>query len=146
MLTSPTEELGGSQVVIVDLDGTLAIRDGRGPYDYTSVSLDKPNDPVVLITQAIHSFGVQVIAVSGREDICRRDTEAWLNKHLGFSPKLFMRSGGDYRPDYEIKEEIFRREIDGKFEVLLVLDDRQQTVDMWRKLGLTTFQVAEGNF
>ena len=146
MPTTPTEDLGGSKVAIVDLDGTLAIRDGRGPYEYTTVSLDKPNDPVVLVTQAIHSFGVQVIAVTGREDICRRDSEEWLSKHLGFSPTLFMRHSGDYRPDYEIKEEIFHREIFGKFEVLFVLDDRQQTVDMWRRLGLTTLQVAEGNF
>jgi len=28
----------------------------------------------------------------------------------------------------------------------MVFDDRQQVVDMWRANGLTTFQVADGNF
>ena len=33
-----------------------------------------------------------------------------------------------------------------KYNVHFVLDDRQQVVDMWRSLGLTVFQVAEGDF
>ncbi|MDJ0647343.1 MAG: hypothetical protein QNJ60_01435 [Xenococcaceae cyanobacterium MO_188.B19] len=32
------------------------------------------------------------------------------------------------------------------FRCLFILDDRQQVVDMWRSLGLTVFQVAEGDF
>ena len=28
----------------------------------------------------------------------------------------------------------------------MVFDDRNQVVDMWRKNGLTCFQVADGNF
>ena len=34
----------------------------------------------------------------------------------------------------------------GKDNVAMVFDDRQQVVDMWRKNGLTTFQVADGDF
>ena len=31
-------------------------------------------------------------------------------------------------------------------DVFLVVDDRNKVVDMWRSLGLTVFQVAEGDF
>ena len=31
-------------------------------------------------------------------------------------------------------------------DVFLVVDDRQKVVDMWRDLGLNTFQVAPGDF
>jgi hypothetical protein len=31
-------------------------------------------------------------------------------------------------------------------DVFLVVDDRNKVVDMWRTLGLTVFQVAEGDF
>ena len=31
-------------------------------------------------------------------------------------------------------------------DVFLFVDDRQKVVDMWRGLGLNTFQVAPGNF
>jgi hypothetical protein len=30
--------------------------------------------------------------------------------------------------------------------VIAVFDDRNQVVRMWRDLGLTVFQVADGNF
>ena len=33
-----------------------------------------------------------------------------------------------------------------KDDVFAVFDDRQQVDDMWRRNGLTTFQVAEGDF
>ena len=34
----------------------------------------------------------------------------------------------------------------GVDNVAMVFDDRQQVVDMWRKNGLTTIQVADGDF
>ena len=33
-----------------------------------------------------------------------------------------------------------------KDDVFAVFDDRNQVVDMWRSNGLTTFQVADGDF
>jgi hypothetical protein len=57
-----------------------------------------------------------------------------------------MRAEGDTRKDSIIKEEIYRAEIENKYNVLFVLDDRNQVVELWRRLGLTCLQVAEGNF
>ena len=34
----------------------------------------------------------------------------------------------------------------GVDNVAMVFDDRNQVVDMWRKSGLTCFQVADGDF
>ena len=45
-----------------------------------------------------------------------------------------------------MKAEIFEREIRHRWAVTGVFDDRAQVVRMWRALGLTVFQVAEGNF
>jgi len=59
---------------------------------------------------------------------------------------LFMRATGDQRRDHIVKEEIFDREIRGRYHVVGVFDDRAQVVRMWRSLGPTVFQVAEGNF
>jgi hypothetical protein len=57
-----------------------------------------------------------------------------------------MRSTGDHRQDSIIKQEIYQQQICGQYNIKLVLDDRQQVVDMWRDLGLTVFQVAAGDF
>lgn len=59
---------------------------------------------------------------------------------------LFMRRTGDTRKDNIIKREIFNEHIRGKYNVLFVLDDRSRVVREWRAMGLTVFQVAEGNF
>ena len=33
-----------------------------------------------------------------------------------------------------------------KYNIKYVIDDRNQVVKMWRELGLTVLQVADGNF
>jgi len=59
---------------------------------------------------------------------------------------LHMRVTGDQRRHAVVKAEIFEREIRDRYRIVGVFDDRDQVVRMWRRLGLTVFQVAEGNF
>lgn len=143
--------IGAPACVMVDLDGTLALHDGRDIYDETRVSEDLPNQPVLATVTALHRLGLFLVFCTGRTEACRADTTAWLNRFIGIalSPldmPLFMRQVGDKRKDSIVKREMFDREIRERYDVMYVLDDRQQVVDMWRSLGLTVFQVAEGNF
>jgi hypothetical protein len=57
-----------------------------------------------------------------------------------------MRPAGDSRRDAIVKQEIFDTEVRDRWRVVGVFDDRRQVVRMWRALGLTVFQVAEGDF
>ena len=57
-----------------------------------------------------------------------------------------MRKAGDQRSDAIVKREIYEQQIRGKFNVHCVFDDRQSVVDLWRSLGLSCFQVADGDF
>jgi hypothetical protein len=60
---------------------------------------------------------------------------------------LIMRAAGDFRKDAIIKKEIFSNYVEGKYFVELVLDDRNQVVDLWRNdLQLPCFQVFYGDF
>lgn len=60
---------------------------------------------------------------------------------------LFMRKQGDTRKDTIVKKEIWDEKISGKYNVLFAIDDRNSVVSMFRyDIGLTVFQVAEGNF
>ena len=76
----------------------------------------------------------------------KKVTEDWLKKNGIEYDKLLMRVTDDVRKDSIIKKEIYENNIKGKYNVSLVLDDRNQVVEMWRDLGLTCFQVADGNF
>jgi hypothetical protein len=59
---------------------------------------------------------------------------------------LFMRGDDDYRPDEIVKRELYEENVLGNYDVVGVIDDRSKVVKMWRELGLTCLQVAEGAF
>lgn len=84
-----------------------------------------------------------MVIFSGRGAETRVATEAWLRRHGIEWDFMVMRGEKNYRPDEELKREWFEK-LD--WPCAMVFDDRQKVVDMWRALGLTCFQVAEGNF
>lgn len=134
-------------IVLVDIDGTVALNVSRSPYDMTRVSEDVPNEAVIAAVRAMHAAGHGVIFCSGRDASARADTEAWLARHVQVPYlALHMRAIGDQRKDAIVKQEIYEREIKDRYRVVGVFDDRMQVVRMWRSLGLTVFQVAEGDF
>lgn len=127
--------------IICDLDGTLALLNGRSPYDASSCEKDELNSVVAsLIKDKL------VLLVSGREDKYREQTINFLQIHQINYEKLIMRETGDFRKDSIIKKEIFDTQIREFYNIDFVLDDRNQVVQMWRQLGLTCLQVAEGDF
>jgi RNA repair pathway DNA polymerase beta family len=142
---------GMPKAVIVDIDGTVAIRgawrqDVRSPYDMTRVGEDYPNIPVIEAVREAQAQGILVIFVSARKEAARRITEIWLNVHFGPYEALHMRADGDNRADVIVKKEIFDTYIRPYYHVLRAYDDRDQTVAGWRQLGLPCFQVAPGSF
>jgi len=143
------------QYVICDIDGTIALMHAelegrRHPYDWHRVREDDPNEPIIALLWHLRRQGFKVIFVSGRMEVAREGTLAWLDDHvvdlemLDFP--LFMRADGDFREDTVVKREIYHREIEGKYKIAYVLDDRDSVVAMWRELGLTVLQVAAGAF
>ncbi|MER5322365.1 AAA family ATPase [Streptosporangium roseum] len=139
--------LGAPRAVLVDVDGTAALMDGRSPYDESRVIEDLPNKPVIETVRALQRQGHTIIVMSGRTDACREATTCWLELHLGVPFEgPYMRRHGDSRPDWKVKADLFDTHVRDAYDVRLVLDDRQQVVQMWRDLGLTVFQVAPGDF
>ena len=41
------------RAALFDVDGTLALRGDRDPYDWSSADFDKPNAPVIATLQAL---------------------------------------------------------------------------------------------
>lgn len=135
------------RAVLVDLDGTTALHNGRSPYDMTRVHEDEPNTAVVDTVRAMHKYGHRVVFVSARTEEARQDTERWLSDKVRVPYEvLLLRPNGDGRKDSEVKYEIFDRFIRNNYAVSFVLDDRDSVVGMWRALGIPCFQVAPGNF
>jgi predicted kinase len=135
------------EAFLVDIDGTVAVAAGRSPYDETRVGEDTPNEPVVRVVRALSAAGYRIVFCSGRTEACRDATVAWLAAHVGVDyDALHMRPRGDRRKDTLVKAEIFDKHVRYAYRIVAVLDDRAQVVRMWRALGLTVLQVAEGDF
>ena len=134
------------KAVIVDIDGTVATRTNRDPYDYSKVLDDATKPDVIEVVKALWQSGNEILFVTARDDICFDDTYEWIRLHCPPAVKLFMRKTGDIRNDSVVKREIYEELIKPKWEVLCVLDDRQRVVDMWRSIGLTCLQVDYGDF
>ena len=136
--------------LIVDLDGTVAKNtSGRGFYDWKRVGEDSPNVPVINTVKSMINYNVdlEIIFMSGRDEICRPETEQWLWDQ-GFSDyiALYMRPHANFEKDFIVKEKLFMDHIDGKFEVVGAFDDRKSICDLWRRLGIQCYQVSEGDF
>lgn len=86
---------------------------------------------------------IHILYVTGRNKSCSSET---INTLLssGFcwnhDKNLFMRKNEDFREDSVIKEEIYRTHIEPFYDVIFCIDDRQQVVDMWRRIGLICLQ------
>ena len=142
-----TQDKNLPKAVICDLDGTLSLLNGRDPYNAATCDNDLLNEPVAATLKMAKQRGYQVILLSGREDKFREPTVRFLDKHQIGYDLLLMRTSNDFRKDNIIKRELFEGEIQGKYFVEFLLDDRNQVVDMWRKdLHLPCFQVNYGDF
>lgn len=129
------------KAIIVDVDGTIAIKGNRSPYDWERVGEDTPRK---MIIQMIHQFATlhkaSIIFMSGRDGSCYEQTKAWLSEHTYFTTscgdKLLMREAGDMRKDSVVKEELFWQHVADNYNVLAVFDDRPVCVELWHDLGI----------
>jgi hypothetical protein len=139
--------------LLVDLDGTLAIIGDRDPYDASRAEVDLLNEQVAWVARSWLFEGGPtrredraVVLVSGRQEKDRAPTERWLRRHGVTYDALRLRATGDVRNDAVVKRELYEQHVRGRVNVVLVIDDRQRVVDMWRALGLQCWQVAPGDF
>ena len=132
---------------IFDIDGTLALKGNRSPYDYSKVMEDKLNVCVAESLKALKEQNFAIIICSGREGTqeCVDLTMRWLDVNRINYEWILMREEADKRADYIVKEEMWKK-ICNDYYIEAMFDDRNQVVNHARKLGFNVFQVNEGDF
>jgi len=133
-----------SDAIICDADGTLCLHTSRGPFEMEKCGEDSPNQSVIrLVAKLKQVEKCKLIIVTGREEKFKDITSKWmLDNGINFD-SIFTRPTDDFRKDDIIKEEIYKKYIENKFNVLYVIDDRLRTCRMWYKLGLPLFRVGD---
>jgi predicted kinase len=139
------EDAGLPSCVIIDIDGTLSNSYQRRIFDFKECINDKVIEPVRYILDIIRKANTNkcIVLMSGREEICREETEDWLNMHDIKYDYLYMRKAKDYRDDTSVKTELFNEYIKGKYYVSFVIDDRPSVVKTWIDMGLFVFNVNQ---
>lgn len=144
-------------VIVFDIDGTLAdIRHRRfyldqNPPDWRKFNAamgdDVLNEPIVRLYKTLWDIAhYELVLVTGRSEKFRNITEQWLIWNEIPFRRLLMRSDGDQRADYLVKQDIHDLIVADTKQISFVVDDRQQVVDMWRRNGVTCLQCDVGAF
>lgn len=139
-------ELSNSNIALVDIDGTVAIKCDRSPFEYNKADNDTPNQYVIDTINALYETKrIDYIQfLSGRESYSYELTRDWLIRH-GFDMnkhRLLMRKTRDCRRDSIIKNEIYESCLKQN-NIKYLFDDRNQVVDMWWDNKLPVFHVGD---
>jgi hypothetical protein len=145
-MTIATGEQVMQRAIICDLDGTLSLYDRSTGQHYDRDYENDEINPAVQYVLEHKDANTEIVFISGRKETFRKVTKEWLDRYGFGGHPLFMRKTTDNRKDVILKKELCKAHIRDKYEVIFVLDDRNQSVDLWRSLGLTCFQVAPGDF
>ena len=144
-------------IALVDIDGVLAdcshrlghIRGGESldwPAFFDAMDKDTPIWPVIDLVKSIR-ISYNICYLTGRPVSHRDLTLEWLRSYTLPLGMLVMRKTGDHRPDYVVKRELYEGIVIpflGKADI--VIEDRDQVVEMWRSLGITCLQPCKGSY
>lgn len=107
--------------------------------------LDKPIPEIVMLFKLL-SQDYTIFYCTGRSESNRSVTEDWLINYVSeYSHELLMRPNKDFRSDFIIKKEMLDF-IRIRHEVIMVFEDRDRNVKMYRDEGVVCLQVKEGAY
>jgi hypothetical protein len=156
-------------IAVFDIDGVLANCDARvekyltGPvsrgekkdwvgfFAYDNMLADRPIVAMLVVMERLANTGVEVMLWTGRPEMTRRATLAWLERHtslrfLRLGGDLWMRPDGDRCDDDFLKARYLNRSWFEGRKPDIVFEDRARIVKMYREHGILCCQTADGNF
>ena len=137
------------ECLILDIDGTIARRGDRGPFDFDRLDEDTVWSHVDEMVERWRRPESEwdghgkVIVLTGRSAEYQDATSHWLRRHGIQFDEIYTRAAGDQRRDSVVKLELFNEHIRNRFDVRAVLDDRLRVCRMWNQLGLPLFRVGD---
>lgn len=137
------------EAVIVDVDGTLcnvtSVRHHvlNRPKDFDAFHREAetcpPHQQAIDFCWKHFQAGRDILFVTGRMEMWRASTQTYIFRTLPgmrvWGP--WMRPQGDYRPDVEVKTDIFNQ-IAEYWDVVAAIDDNPNIIALWKGLGIPT--------
>jgi hypothetical protein len=141
-----TWDVGKPTCIVVDMDSTLCFNTTKRPWFGEGASegmlKDVPNGGVCsLISQLQKSY--PIVLATGRDTSQEEVTKQWLSDKGIDVSEFYFRTEGDYRKGVEVKREQIEKILE-KYNVLVIFDDCEPIVQMYRDMGLTVLQPNKG--
>lgn len=141
------------KAIIVDMDGTICENVtgrpwyGEGAAD--GMMTDAPyTDIINMLRTYLENYEIQLLILTGRNDTkdVRAATLAWLETNWFYPDKLFMRKPGDYSKTAAFKEKTYVEKIEPYYDVVMVFEDNNACVQMFRDKGLIVLQPQNSEY
>lgn len=142
--------------VIVDVNGSLSDTTHRNHFIadrenrdwegfFGAMMTDTPIDMVHRLVNSFpeHPFYCHVIMVTGGPEKYRPIMEKWFQQNQIHYNKLYMRGNGEFVRGYEFKRRLIEDELKHQYDIVLALDDKMECIEMYRKLGIQAWLVAQ---
>lgn len=141
------------KAIIVDMDGTICENVtgrpwyGEGAAD--GMMTDAPyTDIINMLRTYLENYEIQLLILTGRngtKDV-RAATLAWLETNWFYPDRLFMRRPGDYSKTAAFKEKTYVEKIEPYYDVVMVFEDNNACVQMFRDKGLIVLQPQNSDY
>lgn len=121
-------------------DGMIGGDGGWDAYHLASEN-DKPITEMIWLVNHLKLSGWLIICLTTRPEKWRQLTMGWLIKHGVHFDELVMRPDKDFRPAPIVKVEQAQK-IVADLTRCIVIDDREDTIEAFKAIGVTTLQVS----
>jgi hypothetical protein len=150
-------------LIILDIDGCLVDSEERLPHflngDRETYDNLYHTDKTIPAGHVVYGMfldmvrdtqSLEYLFVTGRSELCREYTTLQLQELFGFQidqSKLLMRPlDSEKEHDTVLKPRLIEEAGYSLDRILLVIEDRDSTVAMWRERGITCWQTQPGPF
>jgi predicted kinase len=147
VIRMPQKEL--PKAVICDLDATLALHQGRTPFDWSRILEDKPEPRLKQLLDLFVKNDIKILFLTGRTEDALDNTVQWIYENIHLTEnqyELFLRDNKDFSHGDDYKRKVYNDFIKDKFNILCVFEDSNKCVKMFREEGLLTCQVENSDF
>ena len=141
-----TWDVGKPICVVVDMDSTLCFNTTKRPWfgegAAEGMKDDIANDDVCMVVTKLQEI-YPIVLATGRDTSQEEVTKQWLSTRGINVTDFYFRTAGDYRKGVEIKREQIEKILE-KYNVIVIFEDCEPIVQMYRDMGLTVLQPNKG--
>jgi hypothetical protein len=128
------------------MDSTLCFNTTKRPWFGEGAAEGMVNDiPNGCVCDVIFELqkSYPIVLATGRDTSQEEVTKQWLLDHEINVSEFYFRTEGDYRKGVEVKREQIEKIME-KYNILVIFEDCEPIVQMYREMGLTVLQPNKG--